>query len=83
MQGLEQADVPAPLSRLVHDLNQPLSAISTYAHTGKHLIDNGVTDPAQLKELFEKIALQCTRATALSRELGKALQPMPPGKDPS
>jgi phosphoglycerate-specific signal transduction histidine kinase len=83
MQGPEQTDTPLSLSRLVHDLNQPLSAISTYAHTGKHLIDNGMTNPAHLKELFEKIALQCTRATVLSRELGKAAKATPPGKDPS
>jgi C4-dicarboxylate-specific signal transduction histidine kinase len=81
MQGSDIPETPLPLSQLVHDLNQPLSAISTYAHAGKHLLDNGHTDPARLKELFAKIATQSTRATVLSHELGKAIKAMSPGPE--
>lgn len=62
-----------PLSRLLHDLNQPLSAISSYAQAAIQLIDNHLADEARLKELFTKIAAQSTRATALSQEMSKAL----------
>ena len=62
----------SPVAQLLHDLNQPLSAISTYAQAGVQLIDNGMADTARLKDLFGKIAAQCARANALSQELGKA-----------
>jgi C4-dicarboxylate-specific signal transduction histidine kinase len=82
MQEQEQPETSAPpLSQLVHDLNQPLSAISTYAHAGKHLIDNGIHDPQRLKELFGKIATQCGRATTLSHQLGKAVKTLPAEKE--
>jgi C4-dicarboxylate-specific signal transduction histidine kinase len=65
-------DGPA-LSRLLHDLNQPLSAINNYAQAAIQLIDNRLADEARLKELFTKIAAQSTRATALSQEMSKTL----------
>lgn len=61
------------LSRLLHDLNQPLSAINNYAQAGAHLIDNALAEPARMKDLFDKIVAQCARATALSQEISKAL----------
>lgn len=65
------------LNQAFHDLNQPLSAIGNYAQAGAHLIDNGLADPAQLKELFGKIAAQGTRATALAQELRAAVTSAP------
>lgn len=62
----------SPVAQLLHDLNQPLSAINTYAQAGVQLIDNGMDDTARLRELFGKIVAQCARANALSQELGKA-----------
>lgn len=61
------------LNQLVHDLKQPLTAIGNYAKAGSYLIDAGLSDTARLKELFEKIAVQCERGTCLSRELGAAV----------
>ncbi len=61
------------LSRLLHDLRQPLSAINTYAQAGAQLIDNGMADTARLKELFGKIIAQSERATALSQDMSKTL----------
>lgn len=62
-----------PLSRLLHDLNQPLSAINTYTQAGCHLLDQGMADPARLKDLFTKIAAQAARATALSQDMRKVM----------
>lgn len=76
-----QPDRPALLSQLVHDLNQPLSAIANYAQAASQLIDKGMTDPARLQQLFEKIASQCDRATALSQEIGNVAKTPPTGKD--
>lgn len=67
----QQAD--AELSRLFHDLNQPLSAINSYAQAGAHLADSGMHDAARLKELFGKIAAQSVRASDLARELRAAV----------
>jgi C4-dicarboxylate-specific signal transduction histidine kinase len=61
------------LRRLLHDCNQPLTAIGNYAQAGCQLIDQGLSDPARLRQLFEKIAQQGDRASALTRELGQAL----------
>ncbi|MDR0780355.1 MAG: hypothetical protein LBF16_06630 [Pseudomonadales bacterium] len=59
--------------RLLHDLNQPLTAIGNYAQAACQLLDQGVHDPARLRTLFEKIAQQGQRASALTHELGKTL----------
>jgi two-component system sensor kinase FixL len=61
------------LRQLLHQYNQPLTAISNYAQAGRQLIDQGRHDPARLRELFEKIAQQSQRANALSHELGAEL----------
>lgn len=82
MQGRKQPDNTNPLPQLVHDLNQPLSAITNYAQAGVHLLDNNLADAARLKELFEKITVQCGRATVLSQKLGSAVAAAPSGKDP-
>jgi signal transduction histidine kinase len=60
------------LAQLVHDLNQPLSAINNYAQAGIQLIDNGLANDARLKDLLGKIAQQCQRATALGGEIRNA-----------
>jgi C4-dicarboxylate-specific signal transduction histidine kinase len=67
------AGAKTAVAQLLHDLNQPLSAVNTYAQAGMQLIDNGMDDTARLKELFGKIAAQAARATALGQEIGKAV----------
>lgn len=71
------------VAKLLHDLNQPLSAIGNYAQAGHQLVANGMTDVQRLDELFVKILAQCNRATELSRELGDAVKALPPGPDQS
>jgi two-component system sensor kinase FixL len=46
---------------LAHEINQPLSAITTYAEAGKRLLDQGA-DASDLTELCQKIANQARRA---------------------
>ncbi len=60
------------LRRLLHLLNQPLTAIGNYAEAGRQLIDKGMSDPARLRELFEKIARQSSRATSVAQDIGSA-----------
>lgn len=62
----------ADMSRLLHDLNQPLSAITNYAQAGSHLSAGGSASPEQLRGLFDKIVEQSRRAGAISQELRKA-----------
>jgi hypothetical protein len=62
------------LSKLLHDLNQPLSAINNYAQAGSQLIDSGMADLPRLKDLFAKIVAQSSRATGLSQQLGDVVK---------
>lgn len=62
--------------QLLHDLNQPLTAIGNYAQAGHQLLDAGQMDCKQLGMLFEKILAQSARASSLSRELRDAIQPL-------
>ncbi|MDY6982568.1 MAG: histidine kinase dimerization/phospho-acceptor domain-containing protein [Pseudomonadota bacterium] len=69
-----QGSLLAEISTLLHDLNQPLSAITNYAQAGSHLIANGAADTERLKGLFDKIAAQSARAAAISQELRRMRQ---------
>lgn len=64
-------------SQLLHDLNQPLSAITNYAQAGSHLIANGAVDTERLKSLFDKIVQQSSRAASISQDLRKAQDASP------
>src|SRR6187549_1264184 len=67
--GIAYSDV----HRLLHQLNQPITAIGNYAQAGIQLIDQGMSDSARLKELLEKIAAQSARTTACSHDLSLAV----------
>lgn len=58
---------------LLHDLNQPLTAIGNYAQVGRQLLEKGQVDFAQLGMLFEKILAQSARAAHLSQSLKAAM----------
>jgi hypothetical protein len=66
------------LPQLVHDLKQPLTAIGNYALAASQLINQGLSNPAQMKVLFSKIAEQCDHATQISQQLGKAVKALDP-----
>lgn len=60
------------LGRLLHLLNQPLTAIGNYAEAGRQLIDQGMCDLERLQELFDKILRQSSRASVVAQELAAA-----------
>jgi two-component system, LuxR family, sensor kinase FixL len=47
---------------VAHELNQPLTAITNYAHACERLLANAATDPLQLREALQQIAAQAQRA---------------------
>jgi len=54
-------------STLAHELNQPLSAIASYAAGMLNLMERGSADPAQLRLATEKLAQQAGRAGLIIR----------------
>jgi len=57
------------LNKILHQLNQPLTAISNYAHAGRTMLNNYDFDRELLLGLFEKISDQAARSTIISKEL--------------
>jgi signal transduction histidine kinase len=47
---------------LAHELNQPLTAIASYAATARRLVDRDGVPPAGVTDLLDKVAGQATRA---------------------
>ena len=68
------ADEANDLGQVIHKLNQPLTAINNYAQAGCQLIENGLSDPERLKELFGKIAAQSLRTIEISQQLQQVVQ---------
>lgn len=56
-------------STLAHELNQPLSAIASYAAGMLNLMDQGSADPARLRGATEKLAQQAGRAGLIIRRI--------------
>ena len=56
-------------STLAHELNQPLSAIASYATGMLNLMDQGKADPALLRGATEKLAQQAGRAGLIIRRI--------------
>jgi two-component system sensor kinase FixL len=54
---------------IAHEINQPLSAIATYAHAGRRLLGAEVADVVSLAETCEKIANQAHRASMVIEKL--------------
>ncbi len=57
------------LNNILHQLNQPLTAISNYAQAGRTMLNNDDFDRELLQGLFEKISDQAARTTIISKEL--------------
>lgn len=49
-------------SGIAHEINQPLTAISSYAHACYRLIENSTADTADLLAVLDKISAQALRA---------------------
>ncbi len=66
---------------LAHELNQPLSAITTYAETGLQRLHSNASDPALLGEVLEKIVNQGVRAGEIIRRLRNFLRKTEPRQE--
>jgi two-component system sensor histidine kinase DctS len=56
-------------STLAHELNQPLAAIASYNSGCINRLDAGEIDPAELREIHEKIGRQARRAGEIIRRV--------------
>lgn len=54
---------------IAHEINQPLTAIATYAQGSLRMLDHGLTDPQELREPLDKITTQSIRAGEVIRRL--------------
>jgi two-component system sensor kinase FixL len=73
--------VPDSLSRLaalVHELNQPLTAILSNAQAAQRFLASGHLDLQELREILSDIVTDDKRAAGIVRTLGAMLQE-PPG----
>jgi len=60
---------------IAHEINQPLTAIGTYAEAGKRRIEGNNTDIDKIKGLFEKIEIASHRASDVILRLRMMLRP--------
>jgi two-component system, LuxR family, sensor kinase FixL len=54
---------------VAHELNQPLTAITNYAHACERLLANAAGDPLEVREALSQIATQAQRAADVARRL--------------
>jgi len=59
---------------IAHEINQPLSAIATYAQTGKRILQRGNPDMAMLTDICSKIDDQARRAGQVIDNLRKFIR---------
>ena len=60
---------------IAHEINQPLTAIETYADAGKRRMDNENVDLQKLRALFDKIEAATHRASDVIMRLRMMLRP--------
>lgn len=56
-------------SGLVHEINQPVTAITLYTEAGLARLRNHAIQPAEAREILEKIAAQSARASAIIQRI--------------
>jgi two-component system sensor kinase FixL len=71
-------DSPSRLAALVHELNQPLTAILSNAQAAQRFLASDPPDLQELREILEDIVTDDKRAAGIVRTLGAMLQE-PPG----
>jgi two-component system, LuxR family, sensor kinase FixL len=67
---LELSDLPA----LLHELNQPLTAILSNAQAAQRFLSNTMLDRAELQDILEDIIADHKRAVGIIKRLGDALK---------
>lgn len=76
-------DSPAVLAALVHELNQPLTAILSNAQAAQRFLASDPVDLKELREILGDIITDDKRAAVIVRRIGAMLQEGPDGgKDP-
>ena len=66
---------------LAHELNQPLSTISSYASGGLARLRSGTVKPTEMSEAFERIVEQVGRAGEIIRWIREFVRKGPPRRD--
>ncbi|NJN06213.1 MAG: PAS domain S-box protein, partial [Rhodobacteraceae bacterium] len=56
-------------SGIAHEINQPLTAIATYAQVGRRLLDADPVDPEKIADLLQQIGKQALRAGEVIKRL--------------
>lgn len=69
-------------ANLIHELNQPLTAIGTYAHAGLRLLSGGAVEEQEVTRLFDRIAGQADRAGELIRRIRRFANRSEPERTP-
>jgi PAS domain S-box-containing protein len=59
---------------IAHELNQPLTAICSYADVATHILQTGNSNPEKLSQIMENCSLQAQRAGKVIRQLLTLLQ---------
>ena len=76
-------DSPAVLAALVHELNQPLTAILSNAQAAQRFLASDPVDLNELREILSDIVTDDKRAAIIARRIGAVLQERRyEGKDP-
>lgn len=67
-------DSPAVLAALVHELNQPLTAILSNAQAAQRFLASNPVDLKELREILSDIITDDKRAAVIVRRIGAMLQ---------
>ncbi len=70
-------DSPSRLAALVHELNQPLTAILSNAQAAQRFLASDQPDLHELREILKDIVTDDKRAAGIVRTLGAMLQETP------
>jgi signal transduction histidine kinase len=62
------------VSALLHELNQPLTAILSNAQAAQRFLSNTILDRAELHDILEDIIADDKRAAAIIKRLSEALK---------
>jgi len=69
------------LSALLHELNQPLTAILSNAQAAQRHLSNTMLDRAELHDILADIVADDKRAADIMRRLGQAIKEVRTGAD--
>jgi two-component system sensor kinase FixL len=67
-------DSPSLLAALVHELNQPLTAILSNAQAAQRFLASDPVDLQELREILNDIVTDDKRAAVIARSIGAMLQ---------